>query len=72
MRKPESRIFSYALTRMQCSLQECIFVDNSVKNLKEAEKMGMNTVLFRRDSEEYDGNVVNNFFELDRILKRFD
>ena len=69
MRKPESRIFTYAINRIQCNPQECIFVDNSVKNLDAAQKTGINTVLFNRDNEVYSGNIVNSFEELDKVLK---
>ena len=69
MRKPESRIFTYAINYIQCNPQECIFVDNSVKNLDAAQKIGINTVLFNRDNEVYSGNIVNSFEELDKVLK---
>ena len=69
MRKPENRIFSYAIEHLQCDPQECIFVDNSVQNLDAAQKAGINTVLFNRDNEVYSGNIVNNFQELDSLLK---
>ena len=71
MRKPESRIFAYTLEYLQCAPQECIFVDNSIKNLNEAQKAGINTVLFNRDNETYSGNIVNSFQELDSFLKTF-
>lgn len=67
MRKPESRIFAYALSRIQRPPEDCIFIDNSVKNLNAAQAMGINTVLFNRDQETYSGNVVNNFRELDKL-----
>lgn len=69
MRKPENRIFVYAVERLQCNSQECIFVDNSVQNLNAAQEAGINTVLFNRDNEVYSGNSVNNFQELDGLLK---
>lgn len=72
MRKPEKRIFSYAMERLQCSPRECIFVDNSAKNLKAAQESGIDTVLFNRDNEVYSGDIVNDFNELDRFLKKFD
>lgn len=71
MRNPESRIFDYAIGYIQCSPQECILVDNSVQNLNAAQNAGINTVLFNRDHEAYAGNVVNNFQELDSILKKY-
>lgn len=69
MRKPETRIFSYAVQHIQCDPRECIFIDNSVRNLNAAQKTGINTVLFNRDHETYSGNIVNNFQELDCFLK---
>ncbi|MDE6055314.1 MAG: HAD-IA family hydrolase [Lachnospiraceae bacterium] len=69
MRKPEIRIFSYALEHIQCSPDECIFVDNSVKNLNAAQSIGIDTVLFNRDHESYLGKIVNSFAELEQILK---
>ena len=44
-------------------------VDNSVENLNTAQNAEINTVLFNRDHEAYAGNIVNNFQELDSILK---
>ena len=69
LRKPDRKIFEYALEKLQCISKDCIFVDNSVKNLRVAEEMGMQTILFNRDGEAYDGNVVNNFMELNEMLK---
>ena len=46
-----------------------MFVDNSVKNLLVAEELGIQTILFNRDGEEYDGRVVNNFEELAEMLQ---
>ena len=68
MRKPENRIFAYALKRISCNPQECIFVDNSVQNLNAAQNAGIDTVLFNRDHEVYAGNIVNCFQELESFL----
>ena len=70
MRKPDKQIFQYTLDRLQCRPEKCIFVDNSVKNLLVAEEVGMNTILFNRDGEEYDGVVVNDFVTLGKVLER--
>ncbi len=69
MRKPENRIFAYTIKHLQCNPQECVFVDNSVQNLNVAQQTGINTVLFNRDNETYSGDIVNNFHELDSLLK---
>ena len=70
LRKPDKAIFECALERLHCEPQDCIFVDNSVKNLRVAEELGMQTILFNRDGEEYEGNVVNDFMELEKLLQR--
>ena len=69
MRKPDKQIFLYTLDRLGCEPEECIFVDNSVKNLREAGELGMQVILFNRDGETYDGKVVNDFTELGRMLE---
>ncbi len=68
MRKPERRIFDYAMERVGCLPMECIFVDNSVQNLETAKMAGIKPVLFNRDREVYFGDVVNDFKELGRFL----
>lgn len=68
MRKPDKHIFLYMLDRLGCEPEECIFVDNSVKNLLVAEELGIKAILFNRDGETYDGKVVNNFEELGKML----
>lgn len=70
LRKPDRAIFECALERLHCEPQDCIFVDNSVKNLRVAEELGMQTILFNRDGEEYEGNVVNDFVELEKMILR--
>lgn len=69
LRKPDKAIFECALEKLQCKPEDCIFVDNSVKNLRVAEELGMQTILFNRDGEEYEGNVVNDFVELEEMLQ---
>ena len=69
MRKPESSIFTYTLKHLQVRPEECLFIDNSVKNLNMAESLNIGTVLFNRDNETYPGNTVNNFLELDQLLQ---
>ena len=70
LRKPDKAIFECALKKVQCEPGDCIFVDNSVKNLRVAGELGMTTILFNRDGEEYEGNVVNDFEELAELLQK--
>lgn len=69
LRKPDKEIFIYALQKLGCEPGQCVFVDNSVKNLLVAEKLGIPTILFNRDGEEFDGRVVNDFEELAKMLQ---
>ena len=69
MRKPDREIFVYALEKLGCNTTQCVFVDNSVKNLIVAEELGMKTILFNRDGVEYVGNVVDNFGALGEMLE---
>lgn len=68
MRKPDKEIFKYVLKLTRRDPDEFIFIDNRVKNLNAAQEIGINTILFNRDNEEYSGNIVNSFSELDDIL----
>ena len=70
LRKPDKAIFECTLKKLQCEPGDCIFVDNSVKNLRVAEELGMTTILFNRDGEEYKGNVVNDFEELAELIQK--
>lgn len=71
-RKPDKVIYEIILERLGIPADECIYIDNSVKNLLIAQQLGMDTVLFNRDGELYDGNfkVIYSFEELDDILQR--
>ena len=68
-RKPDRRIYEIALAETGKTPGECLFVDNSVKNLLTAAELGIEPVLFNRDGEEYGGTVVNSFPELAGLLR---
>ena len=63
-RKPEKKIYELTLEKIGKSSVECIFIDNSVKNLEVATELGIHTILFKRDNEDYNGIIVNSFEEL--------
>lgn len=69
MRKPDKEIFTYTLKRLGCNPEQCIFIDNSIKNLLVAEELGIQTILFNRDGVEYEGRSVEDFDTLGRILE---
>jgi len=68
-RKPDSRIFEITLEYLGVPANACIFIDNSVENLRTASKIGMDTVLFNRDNEVFDGKMVYSFHELNQVLQ---
>lgn len=69
MRKPDKEIFIYSLKRLGCDPEQCIFIDNSIKNLLVAEELGIQTILFNRDGVQYEGRSVADFDTLDRMLE---
>lgn len=69
-RKPDNKIFSFALQQTGAAAWDCIFVDNSVQNLAAAEKAGMLPVLFNRDGEAYEGVTVTSFGGLGAYLEK--
>ena len=69
-RKPEKRIYEMTLERIGKTPEECLFIDNSVKNLEVAAELGIHTVLFNRDGEAYDGEIVENFGELVEMMEK--
>jgi len=68
-RKPDKKIYEIALERIGKKPEECMFIDNTVKNLTVAQELGIVTVLFDRDKEEYTGTKVNTFEELARVIE---
>ena len=67
-RKPDIRVFKYALKQSKVYHKSVFFIDNSVDNLVAAESLGIIPVLFNRDNVAYEGLTVNNFEELDRLI----
>ncbi len=70
MRKPDKNFFAYALSKLDVMPEQCVFVDNSVKNLLAAEELGIATILFNRDKVQYSGSSVNDFAELGSMLSK--
>ncbi len=48
--KPDSRIFEYALNELGFDAEECLFIDDQIKNTSVAKRLGFKTILF--ESEE--------------------
>ena len=68
-RKPEKKIYEIALERSGKKPEECLFIDNSAKNLLVAQELGIKPVMYDRDKEEYAGTKVNTFEELAKVIE---
>lgn len=49
--KPKLKSYKEVLKRLKAKANECVFIDNSEKMLKPAEKLGMNTLLFKNSKQ---------------------
>jgi FMN phosphatase YigB (HAD superfamily) len=52
VRKPNKKIFELLLNRIQAEAQECIFVDDQLKNLTRASQLGFYTIRFIKNTEK--------------------
>ncbi len=53
-RKDSYSIFEYVLNTLNVSAGECVFIDNTEKNLVVPKQMGMSTVFYNDDNRDYD------------------
>ena len=60
LQKPDPRIYELAVERLGVSLEECVFVDDSVGNVDVAESLGMRGIVY----EDFEGFVK----EFERII----
>lgn len=70
MAKPNPAIFELTMEKLECEASECVYVDDRRGNLNVAKGLGMKTVLFGSRNTEYDGDVVLNFEELEKLLRK--
>ena len=52
MNKPNRDIFEYLLSTYKLKAEDCVFIDDSEKNLRGAAELGINTILFTGDTEK--------------------
>ena len=62
--KERPEIFEYVLDTLKVSAEECVFIDNTEKNLVVPRQMGMATIFYDDASRDYDAFVD----ELEKIL----
>ena len=74
-RKPDRRIYELTIDKLDCSADECVFIDDRVKNLHIAREVGMMVIKFRRpgDNECADGiTEISEFGELVGVLRQYE
>lgn len=49
--KPDPKIYQITLDKLKSKPEECLFIDDQMKCLDTAEKMGINTILFKSPSQ---------------------
>ncbi|MDO5144852.1 MAG: HAD-IA family hydrolase [bacterium] len=52
--KDSHSIFNYVLNTLNVSANECVFIDNTEKNLIIPKRMGMSTILFNDDNRDFE------------------
>ena len=52
--KPDPRIFRYVIEKLETLPKECLFVDNKIENIRMAEKIGFQTILFHSNKEFFE------------------
>ncbi len=52
--KDSPSIFEYVLNTLNVSASECVFIDNTEKNLVVPKQMGMSTVFYNDDNRDFD------------------
>ena len=70
-RKPDRKIYHIALKQIQAEANECLFIDDNINNIVSAQNVGITSILFNRYDEQYSGEQVHSFNELDQALLRF-
>lgn len=68
-RKPDRKIYEITLQRIRKDAGECLFIDDSISNIAGAKALGITSVLFNRYKENYNGEKVGSFEELDAMLQ---
>ena len=72
--KPDKRIFNILLEKINTQPENCIFVDDQLKNISSASELGFKTIRFIRSTEktpfcsEFE---IKSFIELKKVLANF-
>ena len=68
-RKPNEKIYNITLQLIQAEANECLFIDDNINNILSAQKLGINSILYNRFNEQYTGEKVHSFEELEKALR---
>ena len=66
--KPDHAIYRLMLDKLRQPADECVFIDDRVRNLYSAAEVGIETICFNRSGTKYEGKNVTSFGELLEIL----
>ncbi len=70
-RKPSEQIYNILLQRIGAQSGDCIFIDDSIENLKAAARLGIHTILYNRDRiTNFDGYLINSFVDLKHVVHK--
>ena len=72
-RKPDKRIYSILLDRIQSPPRDCVFIDDQSKNLRPASRIGIETIRFVREERNDDFSAdfeISSFRELPPIIEK--
>ncbi len=51
VRKPNAKIYKIVLKKLKLSAKNCLFIDNQMWNIKSAQKLGVNCILFKNNKQ---------------------
>ena len=74
LRKPNKKIYTLLLDRLNISPEKCVFVDDKLRNLQPASELGIRTIRFVREKEKIpfcSEFEVRSFQELKSVLENF-
>lgn len=72
-RKPDKRIYSILLDKVQSSPSNCVLIDDRAKNLLPASEIGIKTIRFIRENSinHFSADFeISSFVELPQIIER--
>lgn len=72
-RKPDPPIFAHFLKNAKAYTEECIFIDDRIRNLIAAQSIGMRTIHFVRRDEKYDfvpDGRITSFEQLEDTIEK--